>query len=203
MLLLVHDQVLATDDSQEHLIFTLLHANDFIGFSAYRLKKLDRDSVKLLELGCAIENNLVHLRNQECIHGLQFQAFGALQVLSHDRNLEVMGELSCVDIKALLVGLVSNSISDLASKHHLIAPHEVKHNIIELRHKRLLIDEVEVDHVICRHLNSHIALDEVDVAPSVDGFVVGPLSDLRVWVLNYFEEKDTGGGTGDKRLVVD
>jgi hypothetical protein len=87
-----------------------------------------------------------------------------------------MGKLPGINIKALLIGLVSNAIPHFTTKHHLITSHEIKHHVIKLGHKCFLVNEIEVDHVICGYLNTNISLDEVDVASGVDCLVVGPFS---------------------------
>jgi hypothetical protein len=87
-----------------------------------------------------------------------------------------MRKLPGVNIKAPLIGLVSNAIPNFGAKHHLIAAHEIKHNIVKLRHKCFLVNEVEVDHIICGYLDSHISFNEVDVTSGVDGLVMGPFS---------------------------
>ena len=87
-----------------------------------------------------------------------------------------MRKLPGINIKALLIGLISNAIPHFTTKHHLITPHEIKHHIIKLGHECFLVNEVEVDHVICGNLDPNISLDEVDVASGIDGLVVGPFS---------------------------
>ena len=87
-----------------------------------------------------------------------------------------MCELPGINIKALLVGLISNAIPHFTTKHHLITSHEIEHHIIKLGHECFLINKVEVDHVICCYLDTNISLDEIDITPGVDCFVMGPSS---------------------------
>lgn len=73
-----------------------------------------------------------------------------------------MPEFSAVDIKTLLIGFVSYTISDFGTEHHLITVHVVRHNIFQYGFEGVFVDQIEVDFVVRGNLNSDIALDIID-----------------------------------------
>ena len=58
-----------------------------------------------------------------------------------------------------LICFIGDTILDLGAKHHLVAVHEVKHDIVERGLESLLIYGVKVYQLVRGHLDSVIALD--------------------------------------------
>ena len=86
-----------------------------------------------------------------------------------------MLELSPMDVKTLLVGLVRDSVFDLGPKHHLRAVHEVVHHVFKLRHQRLPINDVEVDLGISGNLDSNVTLNVINEPAKINLVVKHPL----------------------------
>lgn len=82
---------------------------------------------------------------------------------------------SCVDFEIFLVGLVGDTISDLAAKHHLITVHEVVHNVFKGWHESDWVNEVEKYLFIRRYLDSFVALYEVDETSVFKRVIMFPL----------------------------
>jgi hypothetical protein len=71
-------------------------------------------------------------------------------------------ESSSVDVEALLVRLISDTIFDFRAKHHLIAPHKIKHDVFKFGLEGLWVDQVEIDEVVGGDLDSFVSFDEVN-----------------------------------------
>ena len=56
-----------------------------------------------------------------------------------------MLKLPGIHFEIFLVHLVGDAISNPAPEHHLIAIHEVEHNILKLGHESFWVDEIEED----------------------------------------------------------
>ena len=56
--------------------------------------------------------------------------YGPFQVFALDANFEVVHALSCVNFERSLVSLVSNSVPDASSEHHLVASHVILHDVL-------------------------------------------------------------------------
>ena len=99
-----------------------------------------------------------------------------------------MIKLSGVHFKASLIGLVGNAVPHSTSKHHLIAAHEVVHDIFQRWHLRNRVNQVEVDLLVHGDLDSDVALDEVDEAFLVESIVLLPRHPLGNLILLSFEK---------------
>lgn len=73
-----------------------------------------------------------------------------------------MHKFSSINVKRSLIGFISDSISNLFSKHALVAPNIVGHDVLELRHKGLFVDNVEINQFLGGHLDSNVTLNIVD-----------------------------------------
>ena len=70
-----------------------------------------------------------------------------------------MSVLSGIDAEVLLAGLVGDTVLDFSAKHHLVAFHEVNHDIFEFW--RTITDSIEENLLIGNDLNPNITFDEV------------------------------------------
>jgi hypothetical protein len=75
---------------------------------------------------------------------------------------KIMNEFSSVNSESFLIGLISDTISYFGTEHHLVASHEVKHDIFQCWLKRFRVDEIEVYLVVSGHLNSLVSFDKVN-----------------------------------------
>lgn len=94
-----------------------------------------------------------------------------------------------VNVERPLVGLVGNTILDFGAKHHLVAAHEVVHDVFERWLEGLWVDEVEVNELVSGNLDPLVSFDEIDETSDLKLVVLFPL--LFVWILfilEYFEE---------------
>ena len=117
-----------------------------------------------------------------------------------------MHELSSIDGEGLLIGFVSDTISDPGTKHHLVASHEIEHDVLESWLESLWVNQIEVYLVISGHLDPFVTFDEVDEASHVNLVVLFPfLGDILVLVLLFddLEKHNFTGGSGDQSLVVE
>jgi hypothetical protein len=206
-LLLFHDEVLSRDDSKHLLIRRNLHGDDLVGLTLFvaLLQKfhLDLAVLDFLESVNVIEMYLVDFRNQKCIHAFDWEATGAIHVFLNHIDPEVMLELSPVDIKRLLVGLVSDAVLHSFAEHHLRAVHEVKHHIFKRWLKSCLVNFVKVDGCISGDLNPRVAFDVEDESSLVDRVVPLPLTIASEFVKHQFEEKNLRAAPDHEGLVVD
>lgn len=116
-----------------------------------------------------------------------------------------MHELSSVDSKGFLVSLVGNTISDSGTEHHLVAAHEVEHDVLEGWLESLWVNQIEVHLIIGGDLDPFVSFDEVDEASHVDLVVLLPLLGhilVLVFFLDDLEKHNFTGGSGNKCLVV-
>jgi len=109
-----------------------------------------------------------------------------------------------VYVKCLLIGLVGDAVLDARTEHHLVATHEVKHDILERGLKRLLVDQVKVDVIVRGNLDSNIALDVKDEASDVKHVIFSPFLVVRIILFGHdLEEQDRARATSDQCLVVE
>lgn len=177
-LLFIHDQVFTTNYSKDLFILRNLHRNNLIWLSCtIGLSQGDPDFtvINLLVRIDIVENDFISLSDQESIHVFNRKTSGAIQILFNSCDSEVMLKFSSVDIKRTLVGLVSDTILNLTSEHHLRAVHEVEHHILKSGLKCTRINQVEEDLRVCTNLDSFVTLDEVDGTALVKGVVVMPV----------------------------
>ena len=106
-----------------------------------------------------------------------------------------MLELSPVNIKRLLIGFVSDSVSYRFTKHHLRAIHEVLHHILKLRHQCLSVNDVKVDLVVSGNLNPLIACNVVNESTNIDLVIAFPLTLASELVELKLEEKNLTGAS--------
>jgi len=97
---------------------------------------------------------------------------GTLIVVGGYSDFEIVEKLSSINLKAWLICLESDTISDPGTKHHLRALHKVVHAVLQPGHKCFLIDEVEVDFLICCNLYPNVPSDKVDLPSHVIEFMV-------------------------------
>ena len=99
LLLLVHDQVLSTDDRQVFIGLAALKGDDLVWLSGLSWKKFDFKLSAFLVLVSVVNLNFVDLGNQELALALDLKTLGTFIVLTGDGNLEVVLVLSSVDDK--------------------------------------------------------------------------------------------------------
>ena len=93
-----------------------------------------------------------------------------------------------IDLKIFLVCLICDAISDLGSKHHLVAVHEVVHDIFESWYKCDGVDKVEVNFFVGGNLDSLISFDEVDESAVLKRMIIRPLLAPKIFDIDLFEE---------------
>lgn len=140
-----------------------------------------------LEGALVVDSDSGLLTHDVGVHRSKIGSSGTLVVVLSDAHLEVVVELSGVDLESRLVSLVGDTVSNLGAEHHLGALHEVVHDVLEPGHASLLVDHVEVDLLVCHDLDSNVASNEVDLAPHVVELVV-LLPQASLWV--DLEEED-------------
>ena len=118
-LLLIHDQVLSADNGQVFVALAALEGDDFVGLSSFGWKKLDFEFTAFKIVIGIINLNFVDLGNEELILTLDLKTLSTFIVFAGDRYLEVVLVLPSVNDKRFLVGLVSDTVSNLGTKHHL------------------------------------------------------------------------------------
>lgn len=117
-----------------------------------------------------------------------------------------MHELSSVDSKGFLVSLVSNTISDSGTKHHLVAAHEVEHDVLKGWLECLWINQIEIHLIVGGNLNPFVSFDEVDEASHVDLVVLLPLLGhilVLVFFLDDLEKHNFTRGSSDECLIIE
>ena len=114
-----------------------------------------------------------------------------------------MNESPTINIKALLIGLVGDAVFDFGAKHHLVAAHEIEHDVLKGRFESLGVDKVEVDQVISGDLDSLISFDEVNESSDFKLIVLFP--QLDTWIILVFKdlkEEDLAGAPCNESLIV-
>jgi hypothetical protein len=157
-LLFIHDQILSANDGQHPLAGRDLHGDDLIGLPLIRVLfdevYLDLTLFYLLKVVNIVEFDNVDFADQESIHGVDWEATGAIEVILHHSDPEVMDILASVDVNGLIVRLVGNTVLHFATEHHLGAIHEVLHHILQLWHQGLPINDVEKNMRVSCNLDS-------------------------------------------------
>ena len=118
-LLLIHDQVLSANNCQVFVALAALEGDDFVGFSSFGWKKFDFEFTAFKIVIGIINLNFVDLGNEEFILTLDLKTLSTFIIFAGDRYLEVVLILSSVNDKRFLIGLVSDTVSNLGTKHHL------------------------------------------------------------------------------------
>ena len=70
-----------------------------------------------------------------------------------------MSVFSSIDREILLICLIGDTVSNLSAEHHLVASHEINHDILKLW--RTITNSVKENLLIRNDLNPHITLDKV------------------------------------------
>ena len=114
---------------------------------------------------------------------------------------------SPIYVETLLVALVSHTEFNSPTEHHLVAVHEVVHDVFKFWHQCLLIDQVKVDHILSRNLNSHISFDEEQKTFFVKSMKLLPLAIfvllwLPFFIFVDFEKHDFLRTSSNQDLVV-
>jgi hypothetical protein len=89
-------------------------------------------------------------------------------------DLEVVSNLSCIDIEVLLIGFEGNTIFNGRPEHHLRAIHKVVYTVFKLRQIVGDVDSVEQDVMICCDLDSLVAFNKVDKASNLEVVILLP-----------------------------
>lgn len=143
-LLLIADEALATDNGNVLLILACLNGDDLVWLSGILVfKQRDVELVDELVWCLVVQGVLVDfvdVRAKEHVVLDQLEALRSLQVLFNHWDFVVVLILSPVDGEAPLVRLVGDAISDLGSKHHLVAVHVVVHDVFKFWLQRLRVD---------------------------------------------------------------
>ena len=130
MFLFIFDKIFATDAAEQRLAVRILHTNNLIGLSSHRIQQCYGYRVNLNKLFRVIYDNFVDFTDQKSIHGAKFEAKTTLKVLFDHRYPKIVCEFTGPDVKVVLIGFIGDTVLYLRPKHHLVAIHEVKHNVI-------------------------------------------------------------------------
>ena len=107
-----------------------------------------------------------------------------------------------IDYERILIGLVCYSVLDVRPKHHLVAVHEVEHDIAQSWLESLLVYTVEVNQLVSGNLDSVVALHVEYEASQGYCIVKCPVPVPSFLFYNYFEEKNTRGRPGNQGFVI-
>lgn len=159
--LLVLDQISTRDDCEVFVVWTDLHGNNFVRLSGITFKEIELKFVLdyLLERLTIIHFDLFRVGNEENIHRLNIQSQRPLKILIWKIGHEVVSVFSGIDREILLVCLVGDTVSHFSAEHHLVASHEVNHDILKLW--RAITNSVEENLLIRNDLDPHVTLDKV------------------------------------------
>ena len=94
------------------------------------------------------------------------------------------------DIEGRFPCLVSDTVSNLGSNHHLDAVHVVKHYIVKRYFKCVFVNYVKVDLILRANLEPDIVFSKVDKASYLNNFLNVPLPLLCFLVKIVFEDCD-------------
>ena len=95
-----------------------------------------------------------------------------------------------VNVKTLLIRLVSDTIFNFGPEHHLVTLHVVKHHILQLRYQSFFVDKVKVDFFISNNLYSNVTFDVIYLATAIYRIIVDPFALTSIFIFVYFEEQD-------------
>lgn len=107
-----------------------------------------------------------------------------------------------VDLETFLVGLESDTVANIPSKHHLSAVHIVVHDIFKFWLQSLFINQVEEDLIISGDLQSLVSLDVEYHASCMNDVILLPESSTCHIIYINFEEENITGASGNKGLSV-
>ena len=94
--------------------------------------------------------------------------------------------LSLVDIQAFLFLFEGYAKSNLGSKHHLCALHEIIDGVFEHRLESVWINEIEINFIVGYDLESFVALDVVQLTFEVELCVLFPVHIPCIFILLQF-----------------
>jgi len=137
-----------------------------------------------------IKPDQVNLTHKESFHPLDLQATGAIKVSLDHVDSEIVLVFSPVNVKRLLVCFESDTVPDLAPKHHICAVHEIEHHILKVDLKRLRIDQVKVNFLVGCDLDPLVSFNEVNHASQIQFLVVPPLDLLSEFIFLKLEEQN-------------
>lgn len=186
--LLVLNQVSTSDDCEVLVVWTDLHGNDFVWLSGITLKEIELKFVLDYLLKCLtiIHFDLLRVSNEENVHRLNIQSQRPLEILIWKVGHEVVSVFSSIDREILLIRLVGDTVSNFSAEHHLVASHEVYHDILKLW--RTIIYSVKEYLLICDDLDPHVTLDKVYEASDRYLMEHFPCFSLSQFFLDLFEE---------------
>ena len=113
LLLLVHHEVFSTEDSNPVLISRFLKSNNLVRLPSICAKKLNWNGSAKLKSRLVIHEYLINFSDKYQIAGENLYGFGPLEVLVINTDPKIVHEFPLVDIKAPLIGLVGDRVSDL------------------------------------------------------------------------------------------
>jgi hypothetical protein len=85
-----------------------------------------------------------------------------------------MHELSSVHSKSFLICLVGYAVSDSRTEHHLIATHEVSHDILKRWFECFWVNEIEINFIISGNLDSFVTFDKENKTSRLNFIVLLP-----------------------------
>lgn len=159
--LLVFNQISTGDDCEVLVVWTDLHGNNFVGLSSITCKEFKLKFVLDYLLKCLtiVHFDLFRVGNEEYVHRLNIQSQRPLKILIWKVGHEVVSVFSSIDREILLICLIGDTVSNLSAEHHLVASHEINHDILKLW--RTITNSVKENLLIRNDLNPHITLDKV------------------------------------------
>lgn len=94
-----------------------------------------------------------------------------------------------INVKAPLIGLVADAISDFGAEHQLVASHIIDHNIIQMSYTFVAVNFVKVYLLFSGDLEAHVAFNVVDESSHVfDDVILLPGSLERIFIYLNLEK---------------
>ena len=94
---------------------------------------------------------------------------------------------SLIYIHTFLFLFIGYAKSDLGSKHHLGALHEIVDGVLENRLRTLWINKVKINFIVGCYLKSHVSLDVKQLAFEGELGILGPIHFPSILILFQFE----------------
>ena len=155
----------------------------------------------LISLGI-IKSDFIEATYDESSDLLHCQADCAIEILINHSWPEAVLIAPGPDIEWFLIGLVSDTISDFRTKHHLVAAHEIVYNIFQLWLKCTGIDQINKDFLVRAYLDTLVSFDEVDKASNVEGPVYLPSFLKGKFIRDLLEEEDLTWWTSNEGFTI-
>ena len=192
LLLFVHDQVFARNDSNHIIVLRYLNSYDLVNFSRLCWKKRDWNGPGKLKCRRIEDFKMALCCCHEHILSWDHNSFLALIIVRVNTDPQIVHEFPLINVEAPLIFFVSYAVSDSLTEHHLIASHEVIHYVFQFWHEVFKVNQVKVDQLFRYHLNSYVSFNEVDKPSRFDFVVKSPLHFVCYYIFFLFKKQNFG-----------